>query len=121
MVLGISVGSEHLKAGVVDAMGDVHHYTERPLLERQLHLTPDELLDRMRSLAHDVLALALDDEALWPSLRRSLALLGVAVAWPSPIDRQGRPRGRALRHVLWTQHPTPGSGPMALTVRTAHA
>src|SRR6476661_4983407 len=85
LVLGVSVGSEKLRAGIVDASGHLYHQIEEPPLRDQLNSSPQVVLGRIRRLAVAVLTEALSDERLRSS-NSSLPLLGIAVAWPCPID-----------------------------------
>lgn len=120
VVLGISVGLERLRAGIVDASGNLHCAVEEPPTVGQRDAPPGELLARIRAMGADVLAQALDDERLWaPAGRRSIPLLGVAVAWPCPVDREARAAGNILRHADWTQSQGPGRGVVSLSDRTA--
>jgi predicted NBD/HSP70 family sugar kinase len=101
LCLGISVGRESLRAALIDANGDVHKPVSRSPFRRQLEKSPKVILKRIKRIADDVLAQGLADPALWPSDQPGLNLLGVSVAWPSPLDRAGRPRGSALKDGAW--------------------
>ena len=103
MVLALSLGSESMRAALVDANGDLKHECEDTPAPDQLALPPDELLPRLRRLGVAVLRQALDDRSLWSGATPSLRLCGVAVAWPSPIDRMMRPTGSALGDRQWTR------------------
>jgi predicted NBD/HSP70 family sugar kinase len=102
LTLGLSLGAESLRGCLVDANGDLQHAVEDEPTSDQLEQPPHQILSRLRSMAVRVLADAVgDDELRARSECRSLRLLGVAVAWPSPMDRAKRPVGRALRDSLW--------------------
>lgn len=109
-VLAFSIGSETLRAGLVDANGEVHcKLADEPDTE-QLRSDPARLLARIRLLGSRVLELALDQESLCVR-PRTLALLGLSSSWAAPIDRDGRPRGLALRHPEWRRSRRSGRVP----------
>jgi predicted NBD/HSP70 family sugar kinase len=110
MVLAISIGSGVSRAALVDANGELHHKREAAARPDQLHDSPEELLGRTRTLASEVLTQAIVDETLVGE-GETLNLLGVAVAWPSPVDRDGCPGGRILRDPRWRRRPRSGSAP----------
>jgi hypothetical protein len=98
------VGTEGLRAGLVDAEGVLHCELEDPSTEGQLEEPPERLIGRIRTLGQRVLAAGLAEESLrLDPTRRSLLLIGVAVSWPSPIDREGRPAGNVMRHPDWSR------------------
>ncbi len=101
LVLSMALGSESLRGGLLDANGTLHHAQSSRAMPAQLALAPDQLLSRVRRLATRILASGLNDPALHAGGRRELRMLGVSVAWPSPIDRRGYPRGRVLSNVEW--------------------
>ncbi len=104
LVLGISVGMESLRAGLVDAEGNLHCELEEPPTENQLDSSADELVGRIRTLGRQVLAAGLDNDDLQiDGTKRSLPLLGVSISWPSPVDREGRPAGNVLHHPDWSR------------------
>lgn len=111
LVLAMSLGAESLRAGIVDANGTVHHRLEYRPMPDQLDLPPRELLRRVREIGLDVLSAALDDQGLWPGKKPALRLLGVAVAWPTPVDREGRPGGSVLTHRQWFRKEREGAPP----------
>jgi predicted NBD/HSP70 family sugar kinase len=112
LALGLSLGGESLRGLVVDANGTVYHALEDPLLPEQLNMSPGALLPRLRRMAHRVLDLALADRSLWSSPdRQELALLGVSVGWPCPIDRAKLPVGQTLRDGEWRRRSTGGQIP----------
>lgn len=99
LVLGISVGTSSLRAAIVDANGVLYHSRECAPFVDQLSLAPAELLDRIRALAAQVLTAAFKDERLL--VYGALPFLGVSVGWGSPVNREKRPLGLALRHPSW--------------------
>jgi predicted NBD/HSP70 family sugar kinase len=99
LVLGVSLGSGSARAALVDANGVLHHERGLDAWPGQLHATPSELLDRIREVAGASLRLALDDPELLVS--GCLPFLGVAVAWPTAVDRDKRAIGSALSHHSW--------------------
>lgn len=105
-MLSLSVGRESLLAGVVDANGDVHAEPQIDRVPDQLALPPSELLRRIREAAQRAFQRARRD----PALRQELAasgFLGVTVALPSPLARDGRARGFALSHREWQEFSVP--------------
>lgn len=102
VVLGISVGKESLRAGLIDANGDLHCEVDRPPHRDQLDESPHRLLERVRGVAGEVLSSGLREESLWSQSTPALRLIGVSVAWPSPVDRLGRPGGTVLRDPAWS-------------------
>lgn len=104
VVLGLSVGMEGLRGGLVDAQGVLYAEQEDPLTADQLDTSAEEMVGRLRALGRKVLAAGLEEEVLRPDpARRSLPLLGVSVSWPAPVDREGRPAGNILRHPDWSR------------------
>lgn len=99
LVLGVSLGSQSLRVALVDANGELHHKYEGERMPDQLELEPEELLDRMRAGAAEVLGKALEDKALL--VNGALPFLGVSTAWPAPVTRDKHTVGYALRHDLW--------------------
>lgn len=99
LVLGVSIGSETLRGAIVDANGRLLHRYQAESQPEQLRSEPRVLLDRIRDAAAAVLSQALGQDALLVDGR--LPLLGVAVAWPTAIDRRGHPVGGALSHRSW--------------------
>ncbi len=97
LALGLSVGSQNVRGGLVDANGNLHNEKEAEQLPEQLLSEPRVVLSRIRSIAAQVLEDALAEGTLCvPGERPGLALLGAIVAWPSPLDRSKRPGGRSL-------------------------
>lgn len=101
LVLSLSLGVESLRAGLVDANGDLFHQVEAPAFPSQLDQSPEALFSRLRAAAAEVLDAGLADESLWGDDQARLLLHGAAVAWPSPVDRDARPSGSALGHPDW--------------------
>jgi predicted NBD/HSP70 family sugar kinase len=97
--LGVSLGSQSLRAALVDANGELHHKHEGARLPNQLQLQQYDLLGRIREGVEPVLEAALEDESLL--VDGSLPFLGVSVAWPAPVTRKKRTLGYALRHDNW--------------------
>ena len=103
MVLSLSLGTESLRGALVDANGELKASFEEKPTPGQLEAQPQELLPRMRRFAAKILKSALDQPELWSGKRQSLRLLGIAVAWPGPVDRGFRPRGSVLRDSQWSR------------------
>ncbi len=101
LALGISLGSETLRAGLVDANGVVRKAATDPLRPGQLGAAPVKVMARIKAIAGRVLRDAIKDESLRPPGSPDLLLAGAAVAWPAPVDRAKRLRGRAIWHSDW--------------------
>src|SRR5262249_36499546 len=99
LAVGVSLGTESLRATLVDANGWRYHSHESPPRPDQLELDPAAVLDRIAEAVSVVLDDALRDEKLL--VDGALPLLGWSVAWPSPVDRDYRPVGHALAHPHW--------------------
>jgi predicted NBD/HSP70 family sugar kinase len=99
LAVGASVGAESIRAVLVDANGWEYHPVEGPRLVGQSAAEPGIVLSRIKETVACVLDKALDDSSLL--VDGNLPLLGWAVAWPTPIDRGGRPNGYALGHHSW--------------------
>jgi predicted NBD/HSP70 family sugar kinase len=102
LVLGLSVGSQSVRGGLVDSNGEL--YCERsadPPVPGQLARDPEALLSAIRRVAAEVLSAGLNDDQLRVGRSRSLGLLGASIAWPSPLNREKRPRGWTLSHEAW--------------------
>lgn len=107
LALGLSVGSQSVRGALVDANGRLHHESFAEPVAKQLELSPDDLFRRVKDVAAAVLEKAIVDESLaLPS--GGLGLLGAAVAWPSPLDREKRPKGFVLRDPAWRETDGPG-------------
>lgn len=102
LVLGISLGRRSLRATLVDANGWCRYSTELPSRSGQLDEEPSVLLDRIRQIARKILMEALEDDRVGNvRVGETVPLLGWAVAWPVPVDREKRPVGQLLSHPLW--------------------
>lgn len=99
VVVGVSVGTESLRAALVDANGWCHHAHESEPQRGQLEAEPEVVIDRIGHAIGAVLDRALHDDALL--VDGALPVLGWAVAWPTPIARNGLPVGNALVHPRW--------------------
>jgi len=107
LVVGVALGTESLRASLVDANGriledgaNVRYTSEAPPDPDQLELPPDLLLDRLADVVRELLARAVEDPAL--TIDGALPLLGVAVAWPTPLHALSKkPMGQALQHEAW--------------------
>jgi predicted NBD/HSP70 family sugar kinase len=99
LVLGVSIGSASIRAALVDANGQMHREVTGPSVTGQLAARPAELFDRIKQVSEQVLRPALGDEHLL--VRGALPFLGIAVAWPAPLDLEKVPRGAALSHHEW--------------------
>jgi predicted NBD/HSP70 family sugar kinase len=103
-VLGMSIGSESLRATLLDANGTRLLNDEDDSSYRRAKAPPSELLEDIAQLAHRVLGTALDTPSLLvrePGVQPYLPLLGVAVAWPGPMHRLTKlPTGASL-HPDW--------------------
>jgi predicted NBD/HSP70 family sugar kinase len=120
LVVGISMGSESVRVGVVDANGTLHVEDELPALPGQLRSSPEGLLGRVRQAAVDTLRRAFDE----PKLRMddgTLALHGVAIAWPAPMNRDKVPGAAGLRDGGWRRVDTKLRRRLTLPERTAAA
>jgi predicted NBD/HSP70 family sugar kinase len=111
LALGVSLGSQSLRATLVDANGVSRVTWEGAGIPAQLEQPPDFLLDRIKEGAGAVIGRALELEEL--KVNGALPLLGVSVAWPTPLTRGKLPVGNALAHHSW-RHGTP------VTDRVAH-
>jgi predicted NBD/HSP70 family sugar kinase len=111
MALGISLGSESLRAGLVDANGVVRKSATDSPRPRQLEESPPEIMQRIRSISAQVLKSAIEDEKLRVPGSPDLLLSGAVVAWPSPVHRDKRPKGRALAHPDWRKSRRSGKTP----------
>ena len=98
LVLGVSVGSTSVRAAIVDANGWMYHQQCGEPMVGQLAARPAELFERIKGVGEDVLNKALRNDRL--RVRGSLPFLGIAVAWPAPLDRDKVPHS-ALSHREW--------------------
>lgn len=124
LMVGVSVGTESLRAALVDANGWIvpappnnsdsfsdddrdWHVTELPPLPGQTDLPPEELLERVAEAAWIVVDRALSDDRLTVGDR--LPILGVTVALPTPLSRLDKvPTTTALGHHGWRMSDSPG-------------
>jgi hypothetical protein len=100
LVVGVSVGAENVRAVLVDANGWEYHAHQGDHQQGQLAQQPDVLLARIKTAIAEVLEQTFKKS---PHLLvdGALPLLGCAVAWPTPVDRAGKPAGHALSHPGW--------------------
>lgn len=103
LVVGVSLGGESVRAGVVDANGELCAQTELDARPGQLKEAPHRVLARIREAVYETLARASRTPKVTLDSRGALALRGVAVAWPSPVSRDKFAGGTALRHEGWRQ------------------
>lgn len=99
LVVGLSMGAQSIRATIVDANGWHYYPHESEKLSGQLDAAPNVVLDRLHEAASTVIDRAFADGRLL--IDGELPLLGWAVAWPTPIDRNFRSVGHALSHPLW--------------------
>ena len=104
LVLGVSLGTSSLRAALFDANGWMYHEHESRARADQLSLSPPAMLDRICAAAQHVLQRARLDAGLCVDNR--FPFLGVAVAWPTPLDRDKKPVGPALTDDLWRRGST---------------
>jgi len=98
IVLGVSVASASIRAAAVDANGFTYHARSREPA-KTLAATQTELFNLIKAITTDVLESAMQDEQLLVQGR--LPFLGIAVAWPTPLDREKTPQG-VFTHPSWT-------------------
>ena len=99
LVVGVSLGSESLRAALVDANGWLYAHHEAESIVGQLGEPRDVILGRIREAVGAVLRRAVENPQLL--VDGELPLLGCAVAWPSPLNRNKRQVGQALSHASW--------------------
>lgn len=99
LALGISIGTASIRATLVDANGKMHCEHEGETSSEQLSMDPDAFMRRVADAARAVLQEGLSRRKLL--VRDALPLLGVAVAWPTPIDRDKKPVGPSLADDTW--------------------
>lgn len=104
LVLAAGVGTENIRAALVDANGVLHCEQEAPPDRAQLSESPEYLLRRLRKLTLSVLGQGLASESL-AGTPGKIPLLGAAVAWPGPIQRDGYARGAAFSDPEWQTVP----------------
>lgn len=117
-VVGVSVGGESMRAGLFDANGSLtrasgpgvssdaaephrlFHAAEAPPEVDQLIYAPEALLRRLGDLVRAVIDRAAADGKLL--VDGCLPLLGVAVGWPTPLNRWTKlPTGSSLQDRAW--------------------
>jgi predicted NBD/HSP70 family sugar kinase len=100
LVLSISVGVESLRAGLVDANGDVYAWWNGAAQRGQRDLSPDELAVRVRQAAIQVLSRGLKETKLVEpkedGRRQPLRLLGAVASWSSAVNRANHLKGRSF-------------------------
>ncbi|MEX1141127.1 MAG: ROK family protein [Thermoleophilaceae bacterium] len=109
LVLGVSLGKDSLRAGLVDANGIVHHLREAPAVRDRFKAnTKRTVLADIGTLASKVLQDGLRNPVLaqvhriGTAAKPALPLLGAAAAWPAPVHRvTKRPEGRGLHSDDW--------------------
>ena len=101
LVLACSVGSESVRAALVDANGQLHNPHSAEPRRDQLGLSPDELMQRIRHQVVRVLEDAFDDGELLRPVDGTLPVVAAALALPAPLSRDHRLRGKALTHPDW--------------------
>jgi len=115
-VLGASLGTESLRVALVDANGDLVITAEDDASPLRAKAKPEQLLEDLAVMTRTVLQQALAQPELLVAVDRGepyLPLLGVAVAWPTPLHRQTKlPTGQSL-HLEW-------GDPPSLPERVAH-
>ncbi|MGD9696850.1 MAG: ROK family protein [Thermoleophilia bacterium] len=100
--IGVSLTMTRVRAGLVDANGELLCAVEAPESRGQLALPPDELLGRIRSTLVDLLGEAIDQAREWSARGAPvLPLLGLIVAWPVPLTVTGHASGTSLRDRAW--------------------
>jgi predicted NBD/HSP70 family sugar kinase len=101
LVAGVSVGTESLRAALVDANGWVRATHDAEPMGGQLSAPRDVARGRIRAAVAALLAVAATRPGLL--VDGALPLLGAAVAWPAPVSRAKRPVGHALAHSSWSR------------------
>jgi predicted NBD/HSP70 family sugar kinase len=108
-VLGASLGTESLRVALIDANGDLAITAEDDASPLRAKAKPEQLLEDLAVLVRTVLEQALARPDLLVATGREapyLPLLGVAVAWPTPLHRQTKlPTGQSL-HPEWGEPPS---------------
>ncbi len=108
LVLGISVGSESLRAALVDANGDVVVSHQADALQGRLADHPETILAQIGQAARHVLKEGLEHDHLHLNkpargVAPALPLIGVATGWSAPIEREtGLPVGRSMS-IRWSE------------------
>ncbi len=97
VMLALSVGGESVIGALVTADGK-KHYEQDAYEINQLAGSPERLMARIRKVAVAVLeeAFERDELLVTDGDTRGLKLIGVTVAWPTPMDRESVPQGTSL-------------------------
>jgi predicted NBD/HSP70 family sugar kinase len=94
LVLAVAVGSENVRAGLVDVNGDILLSNAlAPEIDQMSH-SPGDMLGRIRAAALPVLEEAVEN---WGSI----PLLGAIAALPTPVGRDGYAHGYAFADKEW--------------------
>lgn len=99
--IGVSLGREILRVGLVGADGVLRHEIAYPPEPGLTTLSPANLMQRIRTAVAEVLSIALADPEMHLSNNGHVRILGIGVAWPTPVDRRGRPGGHTLKSSAW--------------------
>jgi predicted NBD/HSP70 family sugar kinase len=110
LAIGVSVGTESLRACLVDANGWRYCEHGRYDVER-LRLSPREIVGQIHDAVNAVIKQALEGQDL--TVDGSLPILGIGVAWPTPVNRHAMAMGHALAHADWR-----GGAPLDSLVRS---
>ena len=119
LVVGIAIGRHSIRGAAVDANGALYHEHETwnpgaPLTD----LSPGKLIGDVCGVVRDVLSRAVDDQRLGQGGR--CRLIGIAVAWPAPVDRNARLAGKVFRNSAWIRRPRNANSPPTLNDRIAN-
>ncbi len=101
-VIGLSIGTSSLRAALVDAHGETVLSDALDPYEEQLKESPQDLLEDVKKLAGHLVERVFEERPDF-LVDGHLPLVGVSVAWPSPINRHKRPDGYALEHSRWKE------------------
>jgi predicted NBD/HSP70 family sugar kinase len=104
LVLSVSVGSETAHAAMVDVNGAVHASVHAEPDPHQLRGPPSKLVSRIRAVARESLSRAVNDPSLVMD-DDAVALLGVTVALPTALDRDGYVHGHTFDDKEWQAVP----------------
>jgi predicted NBD/HSP70 family sugar kinase len=99
LVLSASIGTQSLRAALVDANGQLHCKLEAERDPEQLAAHPNDFLNRVRDCFGTVLEQAFDEKVLLAGGK--LPLMRAAVAWPAPVTREKQTVGHALQSDAW--------------------
>jgi predicted NBD/HSP70 family sugar kinase len=114
MVLGVALGTESCRAGLIDANGQVFCAFEGVPVPHQAKLPPDEFLARIAKAVEQVLSDAYEVKEL--TEEGELPLIGLATALPCPVRGSKRPAGSILNSEWMTYKP--GTLPEAIAKAT---